>query len=409
MFSALDTQMMQTALELAKLGRFSTSPNPRVGCVIAHGTQIVGQGFHVKAGEPHAEVHALRQAQAAAKGATAYVTLEPCSHYGRTPPCAEALVHSGVTRVVAAMTDPNPLVAGKGLSMLEAAGIRTESGLLEAQAREINRGFLSRIERGRPFVRLKCAASLDGKTALSDGRSFWITGEAAREDVQILRAESCAVLTGIGTVLADNPKLNVRSFPTLRQPARIVLDSRLQIPLDCHLVTDTDSPTVIVTLSSDEQRLQALGKFEHIRIIRPSEHINGRINLPSLMPQLAELGFGEVLVEAGSTLASAFLKDDLVDEIVLYQAPKLLGAGKPLFSLPENPAALLQTALGKVNRWKSSGRTLNGFSGKNPSNCLSLIIKPSSIEYIYHLYSNKCAFSSIYYNDYSVFQFKTLT
>ena len=228
MFSALDTQMMQTALELAKLGRFSTSPNPRVGCVIAHGTQIVGQGFHVKAGEPHAEVHALRQAGAAAKGATAYVTLEPCSHYGRTPPCAEALVHSGVTRVVAAMTDPNPLVAGKGLSMLEAAGIRTESGLLEAQARELNRGFLSRIERGRPFVRLKCAASLDGKTALSDGRSFWITGEAAREDVQILRAESCAVLTGIGTVLADNPKLNVRSFPTLRQPARIVLDSRLQ-------------------------------------------------------------------------------------------------------------------------------------------------------------------------------------
>ena len=341
MFSALDTQMMQTALELAKLGRFSTSPNPRVGCVIAHGTQIVGQGFHVKAGEPHAEVHALRQAGVAAKGATAYVTLEPCSHYGRTPPCAEALIHSGVARVVAAMTDPNPLVAGKGLSMLEAAGIRTESGLLEAQARELNRGFLSRIERGRPFIRLKCAASLDGKTALSDGRSFWITGEAAREDVQILRAESCAVLTGIGTVLADNPKLNVRSFPTLRQPARIVLDSRLQIPLYCRLVTDTDSPTVIVTLSSDEQRLQALSAFEHIRIIRPSEHINGRINLLSLMPQLAELGFGEVLVEAGSTLALAFLKDDLVDEIVLYQAPKLLGAGKPLFSLPENPAALL--------------------------------------------------------------------
>ena len=173
----------------------------------------LGQGFHVKAGEPHAEVHALRQAGAAAKGATAYVTLEPCSHYGRTPPCAEALIHSGVTRVVAAMTDPNPLVAGKGLSMLEAAGIRTESGLLEAQARELNRGFLSRIERGRPFVRLKCAASLDGKTALSDGRSFWITGKAAREDVQILRAESCAVLTGIGTVLADNPKLNVPQLP----------------------------------------------------------------------------------------------------------------------------------------------------------------------------------------------------
>ena len=173
-----------------------------------------------------------------ARGATAYVTLEPCSHYGRTPPCAEALIGSGVSRVVAAMTDPNPLVAGKGLAMLEAVGIRTESGLLETEARELNRGFLSRIERGRPFVRVKCAASLDGKTALADGRSYWITGEAARADVQTLRAESCAVLTGIGTVLADNPRLNVRAFPTLRQPARIVLDSKLQTPLGSHMVSD---------------------------------------------------------------------------------------------------------------------------------------------------------------------------
>ena len=184
--------------------------------MIAHGSQIVGQGFHVKAGEPHAEVHALRQAGEMARGATAYVTLEPCSHYGRTPPCAEALIGSGVSRVVAAMTDPNPLVAGKGLAMLEVAGIRTESGLLETEARELNRGFLSRIERGRPFVRVKCAASLDGKTALADGRSYWITGEAARADVQTLRAESCAVLTGIGTVLVRQP---APQRPRLPDPA----------------------------------------------------------------------------------------------------------------------------------------------------------------------------------------------
>ena len=227
-FSDTDRDMMRRALTLAAEGRFSTSPNPRVGCIIAHGGQIVGQGFHLKAGGPHAEVHALRQAGESARGATAYVTLEPCSHYGRTPPCAEALIQAGVSRVVAAIADPNPQVAGKGLAMLSAAGIRTESGLLETEARELNRGFLSRIERGRPFVRLKCAASLDGKTALSDGLSQWITGEAARHDVQILRAESCAVLTGIGTVLADDPQLNVRAFPTLRQPLRIVLDSRLR-------------------------------------------------------------------------------------------------------------------------------------------------------------------------------------
>ncbi|WP_107919643.1 bifunctional diaminohydroxyphosphoribosylaminopyrimidine deaminase/5-amino-6-(5-phosphoribosylamino)uracil reductase RibD, partial [Neisseria elongata] len=246
-FSDTDRDMMRRALTLAAEGRFSTSPNPRVGCIIAHGGQIVGQGFHLKAGGPHAEVHALRQAGENARGATAYVTLEPCSHYGRTPPCAEALIQAGVSRVVAAIADPNPQVAGKGLAMLSAAGIRTESGLLETEARELNRGFLSRIERGRPFVRLKCAASLDGKTALSDGLSQWITGEAARHDVQILRAESCAVLTGIGTVLADDPQLNVRAFPTLRQPLRIVLDSRLRLPPTAKLLADPESPVLLLT------------------------------------------------------------------------------------------------------------------------------------------------------------------
>lgn len=339
-FSYADRSMMSQALDLADLGRFSTSPNPRVGCVIVQGSQIVGQGFHVKAGEPHAEVHALRQAGEMAKGATAFVTLEPCSHYGRTPPCAEALVQAGVSRVVAAMRDPNPLVAGKGLALLEAAGIKTECGLLENKARELNRGFLSRIERRRPFVRLKCAVSLDGKTALSDGSSFWITGKEARADVQVLRAESCAVLTGIGTVLADNPQLNVRDFPTLRQPARIVLDSRLRLPPYSHLVTDGQSPTYIATLERDEDKLRPYREHAHIRILMPSETADGKIDLHHLMRLLADEGFGEIMVEAGSELTSAFLAEDLADEIVLYRSPKILGSGKDLFSLPENRAAL---------------------------------------------------------------------
>ncbi|ENW4570105.1 bifunctional diaminohydroxyphosphoribosylaminopyrimidine deaminase/5-amino-6-(5-phosphoribosylamino)uracil reductase RibD [Neisseria gonorrhoeae] len=340
MFSDTNISMMENALRLAALGRFSTSPNPRVGCVIAHGRQIVGQGFHVKAGEPHAEVHALRQAGEMAKGATAFVTLEPCSHYGRTPPCAEALLRSGVTRVVAAMRDPNPPVAGKGLVLLKAAGIKTECGLLENKARELNRGFLSRIERRRPFVRLKCAVSLDGKTALSDGSSFWITGEEARADVQVLRAESCAVLTGIGTVLADNPRLNVRAFPTLRQPARIVLDSRLRLPPNSHLATDGQSPTYIATLERDEDKLRPYREHAHIRILMPSETADGKIDLHHLMRLLADEGFGEIMVEAGSELTSAFLAENLADEIVLYRSPKILGGGKDLFSLPENRAAL---------------------------------------------------------------------
>lgn len=343
MFTETDRQMMQNALALARLGRFSTSPNPRVGCVIARGNQIVGQGFHVKAGEPHAEVHALRQAGQLAKGATAYVTLEPCSHYGRTPPCAKALIESGVGKVIAAMTDPNPLVSGQGLAMLEAAGIQTASNLLQEQARELNRGFLSRIERKRPFVRLKCAASLDGKTALSDGRSQWITSLQAREDVQYLRAESCAVLTGIGTVLADNPRLNVRLFPTVRQPIRVILDSRLHTPITSHVVSDGQSPTIIATLVDDETRWQPYLAHPHIRIIRPSETADGHIDLPDLLHLLAEQGIGEVMVEAGARVNSSFLAADLVDEIVLYQAPKIIGQpGRALLTLNEQVEVLSQ-------------------------------------------------------------------
>ncbi len=335
-----DSRMMQTALSLAWQGRFSTSPNPRVGCVIAQGEQIVGQGFHVYAGEPHAEIHALQQAGARAHGATAYVTLEPCSHHGRTAPCANALVNAGITKVVVAMTDPNPLVSGQGLAILDAAGIATVSGLFKTQARELNRGFLSRIERQRPFIKLKCAASLDGKTALSNGQSQWITGAAAREDVQILRAESCAVLTGIGTILADNPQLNVRNFHTLRQPIRIILDTRLRTPLDSHVIKDSGSPTPILT-AANEQYGKPYLQHQHVTLLKLPESNSG-LDLFTAMTQLAHLGYGEIMLEAGSILGGAFLSAGLVDELVLYQSPKILGqAARSLFSLPESPHVLL--------------------------------------------------------------------
>ena len=340
-FTHQDTQHMQLALALAWQGRFSTSPNPRVGCVIAHGSQIVGQGYHVQAGAPHAEVHALAQAGALARGATAYVTLEPCAHHGRTPPCAEALVRAGVSRVVAAMQDPNPLVAGKGLAILRQAGIQTASGLCEAEARALNRGFLSRIERQRPFVKLKIAASLDGKTALSNGASQWITGEAARADVQIQRAESCAVLTGIGTILADNPQLNVR-IPTIRQPLRIVLDRQLRTPA-CSRIIQDGGETLICTQSP--AAANPFADYPNVHIYRQSEN-----DLSSLLAHLArEHQIGELMVEAGSTLATAFIQADLADEIVYYQAPKILGdSARGLFRLPEN-----ETTLTRPPKWQT--------------------------------------------------------
>lgn len=338
-FTHQDTQHMQLALALAWQGRFSTSPNPRVGCVIAHGSQIVGQGYHVQAGAPHAEVHALAQAGALARGATAYVTLEPCAHHGRTPPCAEALVRAGVSRVVAAMQDPNPLVAGKGLAILRQAGTQTASGLCEAEARALNRGFLSRIERQRPFVKLKIAASLDGKTALANGASQWITGEAARADVQIQRAESCAVLTGIGTILADNPQLNVR-IPTIRQPLRIVLDRQLRTPARSRIIQD-GGETLICTQSP----ANPFADYPNVHIYRQPEN-----DLSSLLAHLArEHQIGELMVEAGSTLATAFIQADLADEIVYYQAPKILGdSARGLFRLPEN-----ENTLTRPSKWQT--------------------------------------------------------
>lgn len=340
-FSTLDEKFMQIALDLAWQGRFSTSPNPRVGCVIAQGEQIVGQGFHVYTGEPHAERHALNQAGHFAAGATAYVTLEPCSHTGRTGPCAQALIDAGISRVVMAMTDPNPLVQGKGRAMLQRAGIEVSSGLLAQQARMLNVGFLSRIERQRPYIRLKVAASLDSKTALSNGDSKWITCEAARDDVQTLRAESCAILTGINTVLADNPHLNVRRFNTIRQPIRIILDSRLRLTVNHHVISDSNSPTLIITTVQDTEKKASFTPYDHVSIITVPADQHGRIDLNQLWPALAQRQIGMILVEAGLTLNSALLNSKVVDEIIYYQAPKFLGQpAKNAFSLAEDPQAL---------------------------------------------------------------------
>ncbi len=344
-FSEFDAHMMQRALSLAALAKRSTSPNPRVGCVITQGQSIVGEGFHVKAGLPHAEVHALHQAAQLAQGATAYVTLEPCAHYGKTPPCAQALIDAGVGQVIIASMDPNPLVAGNGVRMLEAAGILVQTGLFEQEARELNRGFLSRIERKRPFVKVKIASSIDGKTALSNGKSKWITAEAARLDVQNERAISCAVLTGIDTVLLDNPQLNVRLPGTVRQPLRIVLDSQLRINLDANILHDHE-PLLIVTQNHDSPKLaalQALGAWVLLQDANPSL----RIDLPSLLATLAsDYHIGELMIEAGATLSSAFIKSGLSDEIIWYQAPKILGSdAKSALNLAEDEAVLSQDSI----------------------------------------------------------------
>jgi diaminohydroxyphosphoribosylaminopyrimidine deaminase/5-amino-6-(5-phosphoribosylamino)uracil reductase len=330
-FSAVDHGMMARALQLAELGLWTTSPNPRVGCVLVQAGEIVGEGWHEKAGEPHAEVHALRAAGDKAHGATAYVTLEPCSHTGRTPPCAEALIAAGVSRVVAAMTDPNPLVAGKGLAMLRAAGIETASGLLENEARELNIGFVSRMTRGRPWLRLKAAASLDGKTALNNGVSQWITGPEARRDGQRWRARACAILTGIGTV-RDDPSLTVRDVATTRQPLRVVVDSRLEIPLTARILQG--EPVLIVGAVENAEKmalLRSTGNF--------GQNLNngaGKVDLKAMLELLAQRGINEVHAEAGFKLNGSLLREGLVDELLLYLAPCLIGHdASGLFNLPE--------------------------------------------------------------------------
>lgn len=314
---------MAQALRLAERGLYSTSPNPRVGCVLVADGRIVGSGWHRRAGEAHAEVHALREAGKAARGATAYVTLEPCSHHGRTPPCADALISAGVARVVMAVADPNPQVAGAGSAKLRAAGIAVESGLMEAAARELNVGFFARMTRGTPWLRSKIAMSLDGRTALANGVSQWITGDAARHDVQHWRARSCAVLTGIATVLADDARLNVREIESARQPLRVVLDSRLRVPPTARILEGGN--VLIYTATHDSIKTAALKKSGASVCVLPGG--DGYVDLPAMMRDLAQRGCNEVLAEAGSTLNGALLRAGLVDELLLYVAPQLLGDG----------------------------------------------------------------------------------
>lgn len=310
---------MAQALHLAERGRYTTFPNPRVGCVIVRDGQVVGRGWHERAGEAHAEVMALREAGDRARGADLYVTLEPCSHHGRTPPCADAVLAAGPRRVRVAMSDPNPLVAGKGVERLRAAGIEVEVGVLEAAARELNRGFVSRMTRARPFVTLKLAASLDGRTAMASGESKWITSAAARRDVHRLRAEAGAVLTGAGTVIADDPQLNVRDVDgATRPPDRIVLDSTGRVPASARVLDAADGARVFRITAAD------VGKSA-----------DGRVDLVAALALLARREVNHVLVECGSVLAGAFLDAGLVDELVCYLAPSILGdAARGLAALP---------------------------------------------------------------------------
>lgn len=337
-----DRAHMARAIRLAERGRFTTDPNPRVGCVLVRDGQIVGEGWHQQAGGPHAERNALAAAADRAHGATAYVTLEPCCHHGRTPPCTDGLIEAGVTSVVCAMLDPNPLVAGQGLDLLRAAGIETASGLLETDARALNPGFIKRMEQARPYVRCKLAASLDGRTAMANGESKWISSEASRRDVQRLRAASSAIVTGIETLLSDDPSLNVRLSAAerpgmspeepVRQPVRVVVDSFWRTPTTARMLS-LPGRTLIVGTECLPERLAALEAAGADVLICP-EHA-GRVDLAALMDALADRGMNEVLLEAGPTLAGAAVSAGLVDEIILYLAPHLMGdAARGLFALP---------------------------------------------------------------------------
>ncbi len=315
---------MAQALRLAERGLNSTSPNPRVGCVLVRDGKMVGSGWHQRAGEAHAEVLALREAGESARGATAYVTLEPCNHQGRTSPCSGALIKAGVARVVVAVQDPNPLVAGSGMETLRANGIVVECGVMETAARELNVGFFARMARGTPWLRSKIAMSLDGRTALANGVSQWITGAAARQDVQQWRARSCAVLTGINTVLADDARLNVRDVETDRQPVRVVLDSQLRIPLTARVLEHCKQQRVIIyTATPDAQKIAALEKIgASVSVLANDKR---QVDLPAMLKDLAQHGCNEVLLEAGGILNGALLRAGLVDELLLYVAPQLLG------------------------------------------------------------------------------------
>ncbi|MET0087684.1 MAG: bifunctional diaminohydroxyphosphoribosylaminopyrimidine deaminase/5-amino-6-(5-phosphoribosylamino)uracil reductase RibD [Sedimenticola sp.] len=336
MATAEDHRYMARAIELARRGLYTTHPNPRVGCVLVRDGRIIGEGYHLRAGKPHAERNAIADAGGSATGATAYVTLEPCCHHGRTPPCTEGLIEAGVSRVVMAMQDPNPLVSGDGARRLRDAGIEVESGILESQARELNPGFIRRMESGLPFVRCKLAMSLDGRTAMSSGESKWITGPAARADVQRLRARSDAVVTGIGTVLADDPSMNVRLEQPAGEPAqplRVVLDPQLEMPPGARMLKLPGQ--ILVVCSCDSSDRGAALEKEGAEVVRlPGS--SDEIDLSLLLQYLAERQINEVLIEAGSTLAGAALWKGVVDELVVYAAPHIMGdGGRGLFHLPE--------------------------------------------------------------------------
>jgi diaminohydroxyphosphoribosylaminopyrimidine deaminase/5-amino-6-(5-phosphoribosylamino)uracil reductase len=313
-FSAFDQAMMRRALALAERGLYTATPNPRVGCVIAKGEHVVGEGWHEKAGAPHAEANALVQASAAARGATVYVTLEPCNHHGRTPPCAAALVKSGVVRVVAAMRDPNP-EAAKGGDALAAAGVRFDAGLLEEEARELNLGFVSRMTRGRPWVRLKIAATLDGRTALANGKSKWITGPEARKDGHRWRARACAILTGAGTVRADDPQLTVREVETPRQPLRVIADSHLETPSGARIL---QGERILIFAAR-------AGKAPPNAEVVQLPNAQGKVDLGKMLAELARRGVNELHVEGGFRLNGSLVREGCVDEYLLYLNPSLLG------------------------------------------------------------------------------------
>lgn len=354
MFSDTDFAHMERALVLAAKGMYTTTPNPRVGCVLVKDGVVIGEGFTQPAGQDHAEIRALKDARARGhdpRGATAYVTLEPCSHFGRTPPCANALIEAKIARVIAAMEDPNPHVSGRGLQILRAAGIDVRCGLLERESYELNIGFVSRMTRGRPWVRVKVAASLDGRTALPDGASQWITGEPARTDGHAWRARACAILTGIGTVLGDDPQMTVRGVETPRQPLRVLVDRHLEVPAHARLL---DGAPPLVYCASDDgdaaPRAQAL-RERGIEVVALSNG-EGKVDLPAMMLDLGTRGINELHVEAGHKLHGSLLREGCVDELLLYVAPSLLGNAMPMFNLaaPETLDARTKLAFHSVDR-----------------------------------------------------------
>ena len=324
-FSRFDHECMATALRLARRGLFTTDPNPRVGCVIAAGERVVGSGWHEKAGGAHAEIAALREAGDSARGKTAYVTLEPCSFHGRTPPCVDALLEAGIKRVVVAAKDPNPRVNGNGLQTLRSAGVKVETGLMAAESEALNVGFTMRMKQGRPWVRIKSAISLDGKTALHNGASKWISNAASRRDVQRWRARSSAILTGIGTVLADDPSMDARVDQAVRQPLRVVADSRWRTPPGSRIMAGPGATLIAGDFSVPIPGALASSEAQCLRLPASS----GALDLVALMKTLAEMEINEVQVEAGARLCGALLKEQLVDELLIYQAPLLLGEGGP--------------------------------------------------------------------------------